>query len=123
MSQWFPLAGGTSWAPDPEHTAFVDPTRDLEAVRRRWEVRSAQWRAAALAESIFGRPVRVRMRGGDPAGRGAFRGLLRLEVPFRDLELQRWRERTFQACAARDPVLTRVPLVYVFAPVIAEAAP
>ena len=115
MSAWLPLRS-RHLPDDPEHTTFVDPTRELEVVRRRWEVRSAEWRAVALAEAVFGRPVRASVRGGDPAGRGFFRGLLRLEVPFRELELHRWREEVFRACAARDPVLTRVPLVYVFVP-------
>ena len=115
MSEWLPLRRGEP-ATDPEHTTYVDPTRELASVRRRWEVRSAQWRAVALAEAVFGGTVDVRLRGGDPAGRAPFRGMLSLRVPFDDLELHRWRERVFRACAGRDELLGRVPLVYVFQP-------
>jgi hypothetical protein len=127
VTSWLPLPSRRAES-DPEHTTFVDPTRDLAVVRSRWEVRSAEWRAVALAEAIFGRPVGVRLQGVRPppprASRGiGFRGLLRLEVPFDELDLHRWRESVFQACAAEDPVLCRVPLVYVFAPAPRDRSP
>lgn len=116
MSEWFPFAdAGRTGHDEPEHTEYVDPTRALEETRRRWEVRSAQWRARALAEAIFGGDVRVRLQGAG-AARGLLRGMLHMDVPFDDLDVHRWRERVFRACAADDPLLARVPLVYVFRP-------
>jgi hypothetical protein len=37
-------------------------------------------------------------------------------VPFGTLEQHRVREVVFSACAALDPLLSRVPFVYVFDP-------
>jgi hypothetical protein len=45
--------------------------------------------------------------------RGDIRGLLCLDVPFDDLEAHRTRESAFLASAAADPLLSRIPLVYV----------
>jgi hypothetical protein len=47
---------------------------------------------------------------------GPARGVLVLSVPFSDLERHRVREGRFMAAAAADPVLGRVPLLYVFGP-------
>ena len=47
---------------------------------------------------------------------GPARGLLVLSVPFEDLERHRELEARFLAAAGADPVLTQVPLVYVFGP-------
>ena len=82
--------------------------------RARWAVRAAQFRAREIAEPIFGR-VRSSVLLGLRAG-GPQRGLLELEVPFRGLEEQRAREASFLAAVREDPILARVPLVYVFAP-------
>ncbi len=48
--------------------------------------------------------------------RGDMRGLLRLEVPFDDLEVHRAREARFMAAVSMDPLLSTVPLVYVIGP-------
>lgn len=99
---------------DGDEQGFVDPSLEREEARRRWPVRAAAWRAAELAEAIFGGEVAARLSGA--AGTGAFRGLVHLEVPFEGLDDHVERERIFTACAARDEVLARVPLVFVFAP-------
>jgi hypothetical protein len=93
-------------------TALVDPTLARELEQDRWEARAAQWRARALAEAVFGGEVEARLEG--HTIRGPFRGLLHLSVPFGGLAEHRGREAAFLAAAARDPVLTRVPLLYVF---------
>jgi hypothetical protein len=49
-------------------------------------------------------------RGGD------MRGLLRLDVPFDDLDVHRDREARFMAAVSTDPLLSTVPLVYVIGP-------
>jgi hypothetical protein len=90
----------------------MDPTLDVEEIRRRWEVRAAQWRARELAEAVFEGEVVARLSG--RSARGAFRGLLHLEVPFADLASHRSREARFLASAGEDPVLSRVPLIVVF---------
>ena len=40
----------------------------------------------------------------------------RLEVPFTDLQTHRSREDRFLAAVDSDPVLSRVPLVYILGP-------
>lgn len=105
---------------DPERTEHLDPNREIRESRYRWSVESARWRARELAESIFDGEVAVRLQS-ESLGVGAqgafpFRGLLHLDVPFRDLELHRLREAVFTACAHADPVLSRVPFLYVFNP-------
>jgi len=100
---------------DPQKVVFVDPSLHLEEVRRRWEVRAAQWRARELAEAVFGGEVRATLGG--RGTRGTLRGLLHLEVPFSDLESHRRGETAFLMSAATDPVMARVPLVVVFSPV------
>lgn len=117
MNDLFPrpplLPGG-----DPEGTEHLDPTREIRESRYRWSLQSARWRARELAETIFGGEVTVRLQSESLGAGGAFpvRGLLHLDVPFRDLELHRMRERIFTACAGADPVLSRVPFLYVFNP-------
>lgn len=80
----------------------------------RWEVRAAQWRALELASAAFGEPVRSSLLG--LRTRGALRGLLRLDVPWEGLERHREREALFLAMADADPLLSRVPLVFVLGP-------
>ena len=92
-------------------TIFVDPTLAQVQERDRWEARAAQWRARELAEAVFGGEVEARLDG---PKRGPFRGLLHLDVPFADLAEHRRRERAFLAAAVADPVLARMPLVFVF---------
>lgn len=96
--------------------------RDLfgerETARRR-HVRAAAWRALALARAVFGPRVALRLR---PAGgRGSFGGLVDLDVPFESLSDHRLREDVFTACAGRDPLLSRIHLVFVFNPMPAGA--
>ncbi|MFC1660318.1 hypothetical protein ACFL3S_02480 [Gemmatimonadota bacterium] len=95
-----------------EPTVNLDPILDLRVERRPWEVRAAQWRAWHLAEMIFGPEVRVRLAG--RGGPSTFRGLLTLGVPFSDLADHRAREALFMSWVARDPLLARVPFIYVF---------
>ena len=100
--------------PEGETTDHVDPFLARRVESKPWELRSAQWRAWALAEASFGKNVRVSLVG--RPGHRNFRGLLYLSVPFRDLEDHKWREALFLSWAGQDPVLTRVPLVFVFEP-------
>lgn len=95
--------------------------RGLEAHRLRWEVRGARFRAHALAEAVFGPDAHVLPAGGE-GGMPPFRGLVRVVVPFADIDVHRWRERIFVSCAARDPLLAGVPLVYLFEPLTTETA-
>ena len=113
----FPEPPGPS-LPEPEHPRLLQGPRSLAERRARWEVRAAQWRARELAEIVFGGVRGSSMVG--PRSHGALRGLLELEVPFESLEAHQEREGRFVAAAAADPVLARVPLVYVFA-VFAQA--
>jgi hypothetical protein len=82
--------------------------------RGRWEARAAQWRARELAEIFFGGVGAGRLLG--LRAQGPTRGLLHLEVPFRDLPDHRDRERRFLEAAGSDPILSRIPLIYVLAP-------
>lgn len=91
---------------------LVRPEGRAEAVAR-WRVRAAEWRAAEVAEAVFGGRVVPRLTG---LGGSDFQGLLELEVPFRDLAKHRRAESRFLAAAARDPLLSAVPLVVTFAP-------
>jgi hypothetical protein len=94
---------------------WLELRREQIPARTRWERRSGQWRALALARYVFGAEASARLDGFPP--RGGFRGLLHLEVPFLDLEDHREKETLFLAMASADPVLEQVPLVYVFEPV------
>ena len=81
-------------------------------VERRLTREERRSRGVELAESVFGavaRGVIVSIRLEGPA-----RGLLELDVPFRDLETHQELEARFLAAATADPVLSQVPLVYVF---------
>ena len=99
---------------DPEPMEHLDPLLERREDRRPWEVRAAQWRAWVLAEAAFGPDVRVSLAG--RRGAMGFRGHLTLDVPFQDLGDHRRRESLFLSWAGRDPVLTRVPLLFVFQP-------
>lgn len=105
-------AGGDERSDAP--TAHLQVTRTEAEVQARWEVRAAQWRALELARSVFGPDVRASMLG--LRSQGMLRGLLRLDVPFDGLEGHRRREAAFLARAGVDPLLSRVPLVYVLGP-------
>jgi hypothetical protein len=107
-----PSMGGSPT--EPELTEHVDPFLARRVETRPWELRSAQWRAWVLAEASFGTDVTVSLVG--RPGHRSFRGLLYLSVPFRDLEDHHRRESLFLTWAGQDPVLARVPLVFVFEP-------
>ena len=113
MSAFFP--GQASGAEnEPDHPRLQQEPASPAEQRARWEVRAAQWRAHELAHVVFGGVsdmglVSIR-RGGD------MRGLLRLDVPFDDLETHRDREARFMAAVSMDPVLSTVPLLYVIGP-------
>lgn len=112
MSGLFPVppTGGDE---GPDATTLVEPEQRRD-VERRWALRAAQWRAAALAEWAFEGPVRPRLIGrGEVAG---FRGMLELEVPFDDLARHREAEARFLAATGHDEHLARTPLVIVFTP-------
>jgi hypothetical protein len=91
---------------------WLELRREQVPARTRWERRSGQWRALALARYVFGEEASARLDGFPP--RGGFRGLLHLEVPFLDLADHREKEALFLAMASVDPVLEQVPLIYVF---------
>lgn len=80
----------------------------------RWEVRAAQWRALELAQAAFGPEVTVSLVGARQAGE--VRGLLKLDVPFRCLDSHRDKERRFLGMVGADPLMSRVPLVFVLGP-------
>jgi hypothetical protein len=100
--------------PDPQATEHVDPFLARRVETRPWELRSAQWRAWALAERAFEAGVTTSLVG--RPGYPSFRGLLHLQVPFHDLADHDARQSLFLSWAGRDPVLSRVPLVFVFEP-------
>jgi hypothetical protein len=93
-----------------QSTLLFDPTQVEE--RERWEARAAQWRARALAELVFGGEVAAALAG--QGQRGPFRGILDLSVPFEDLVRHRELEQVFLSAARRDPLLARVPFLFVF---------
>ena len=97
---------------DGESTTLVDTRRQQAWAEHRWQLRAAQWRAMDLAESVFGARVAVRISGG--VLDGPFRALLHIDVPFDGLSRHRERETRFTSAAGRDPVLARIPFVYVF---------
>lgn len=105
---------GRDLSGEPQGTVHLDPLLERLLERRPWEVRSAQWRAWQLAEMAFGKGVEATLtgRGGDDT----FRGILNLSVPFRTMDDHRRREAAFLAWAHEDPILSRVPLVFIFHP-------
>lgn len=107
-----PSASGPG--PEPDHPKLRQRPLSIEEHRSRWEVRAAQWRAHELAQAVFGRVGRSSVLGLRVGG--GVRGLLHLEVPFADLDEHREREAIFLASAAEDPILSRVPLIYVVGP-------
>lgn len=109
----FPTPGRGPVA-EPDHPRLRQRPFSPAEQKARWEVRAAQWRAREIAESVFGRVTSASLVSIRPAG--PMRGLLHIEVPFRDLEIHTERERRFLAAAESDPILSQVPLVYVFGP-------
>lgn len=98
----------------PDHPRLHQRPLSIAEQRQRWEVWTAMWRARELAESVFGRVSGTSLIGIRP--HGDLRGVLTLDVPFAGLEAHREREARFMAAADDDPILARVPLVYVFGP-------
>jgi hypothetical protein len=92
----------------------VDPLVSRRVETRPWELRAAQWKARFLAEMAFEDEVDVRLVG--RPGYPSFRGLLYLTVPFRDLADHEQRQTLLMRWVGHDPVLSRVPLVFVFEP-------
>lgn len=113
MSGFLPR-GARGAAPEPDYPRLQQRPRSDSEQRARWEVRAAQWRARELAEAVFGSVAESVLVGAKTGG--PLRGLLRLGVPFVDLNQHREREARFLAAAAADPVLALVPLVYVIGP-------
>jgi hypothetical protein len=104
---------------DPDEMDVMGPgweehreTRRFQA--ERWEVRAAEWKVLELARHVFGPGASVRLAR--YPGRGSFRGLLRLEVPFLDLEDHGRREACFLALVRGEAVLEQVPLIFIFDP-------
>jgi hypothetical protein len=97
-----------------EEMVALDPLLERRLDRQPWRIRSAQWRAWTLAEAAFGEGVTTHLAG--KAGFDVFRGLLTLRVPFRDLQDHRHRETLFLSWAERDPILTRIPFIFIFQP-------
>lgn len=113
MSRFLPPVGrGESSHPD--HPGLQERPLTQAEQQARWAVRAAQWRAYEIAESVFGAVTRSSLIG--LRSSGEMRGLLNLEVPFVDLGTHRSLEARFMAAVDSDPVLARVPLVYVLGP-------
>ena len=114
MSAFLPLRPGggneRSDLPEPRLQSVLTE----EERQGRWAVRAAQWRALDLAQQTFGINVRVQLIGG--RAHGPMRGILRLDVPFLDLEHHRVREARFLSMVSADPLLACVPFVYVLGP-------
>jgi hypothetical protein len=100
-------------APETPESSLQQVLTEEERVAR-WEVRAAQYRAHELALEAFGGPVRTHLMG--MRTRGSMRGLLEMGVPFEDLPGHRAREARFLAAVGADPLLSRVPLVFVLGP-------
>lgn len=99
---------------DPDHPRLQERPRSQAEEKARWEVRAAQWRARELAEAVFGAVSDTALSAVRSAG--PLRGLMQLHVPFHDLDVHRAREARFMAAVEADPLLSEVPLVYVFGP-------
>lgn len=110
----FPSSSPAGHGPEPDQPTLRQRPLSPAEMRARWEVRAAQWRARELAEVVFGSVTSMGMSG--IRGEGRLRGLLRLDVPFADLEEHRQREARFLSAVEADPVLSGVRLVYVIGP-------
>jgi hypothetical protein len=108
---FFPKPGDPAEAPPMEQ---VDPLLSRRVETRPWELRAAQWKARFLAEMAFEGEVGVSLVG--RPGYPSFRGLLHLSVPFRDLTDHEKRQALLMRWVGDDPVLRRVPLVFIFEP-------
>lgn len=99
---------------DPDHPRLQERPLSPAEQRARWEVRAAQWRARELAEAVFGSVSAMGITA--IRSSGPLRGLMRLDVPFHDLEVHSTLEARFMAAVEADPLLAHVRLVYVFGP-------
>ena len=99
---------------EPEGMEQVDPLISRRVETRPWELRAAQWKARFLAEMAFEGRVDVSLVG--RPGYPSFRGLLYLQVPFRDLPDHERRQALLLRWSGEDPILARVPLIFVFEP-------
>lgn len=113
MSAFLP-ARSAGASPETDHPVLRQRPLTPAEARSRWEIRAAQWRAVELAELIFGSVTDVGMSGF--RSDGPIRGLLRLAVPVGELSAHQARQARFLAAADADPVLSRVPFVYVIGP-------
>lgn len=110
----FPAAPRFVQDSNADHPRLLQRPHAPAERRARWEVRAAQWRARALAEAVFGGVTDMALTGMRPDG--ALRGMLRLDVPFEDMETHRAREARFLSAVALDPLLNHIPLLYVIGP-------
>lgn len=99
---------------EKEGMVHLDPLLSRRLETRPWEVWTAHWRAWDLAEMVFGEGVRAELTG--HGGFHPFRGILSLTVPFKEMEDHRRRERIFLSWSMADPLLSRVPFVFIFQP-------
>lgn len=113
MSAFVPGRAGQGGG-EPDHPRLQQEPASPAEQRARWEVRAAQWRAHELAQLVFGRVSDMGLIG--MRRKGGMRGLLRLDVPFDDLDAHRDREARFMAAVSIDPILSTVPLLYVIGP-------
>ncbi len=115
MSSLIPLrpGGGGDRSDRPEPHLLQGVLTEAERLGR-WEVRAAQWRALELARSVFGADSRGAVIG--LRHRGPLRGLMLVDVPFEDLDRHRMLEARFLSMVGADPLLSRVPLLYVVGP-------
>lgn len=113
MSAFLPARPLGGAEPSEHPRLHQEPLSPAER-RARWEVRAAQWRAYELAEHVFGGVSRMDLTG--LRVEGLLRGLLRLDVPFQDLECHAELQARFLAAVASDPLLSRIELVYVIGP-------
>jgi hypothetical protein len=105
MNDFFfdPLVGIGPLGDDHEPgVSLADPTSVEVHQQDRWQARAAQWRACVLAKVVFEGGV-----GACLAGQG-------VRDPFRGFVEHREREGRFLAAAGRDPLLARIPFLFVF---------
>jgi len=113
MNPLLPTSPGIPGEEDRDAVSLVELRRShAEVSQERWRIRAAQWQAAALAQAIFGAEVEVSLDR--YPGRGGFHGLLHLRVPFLGMDRHLELEREFCVVAGGDPVLSAIPLLFVF---------
>lgn len=113
MSAFLP-ARSAGAGPEADHPVLRQRPLTSAEARSRWEVRAAQWRAVELAELIFGSVTGIGVSGF--RSDGPIRGMMRMAVPFSELQAHQARQARFLAAADADPILSRVPFIYVIGP-------